>query len=63
MTNVSLECSRYLNMLIVQTMRGVFHIISTGLIQGNVIKHAFGTNKNSPSFCSPCQDLFSRSVD
>ena len=39
-------------MLIVQTMHGVFHIISTGLIQGNVIKHAFGTNKNSPSFCS-----------
>ena len=52
MSNVSLECSRYLNMLIVQTMHGVFHIINTGLIQGNVIKHAFGPNKNSPSFCS-----------
>ena len=48
--HVSLECSRYLNMLIVQTMHGVFHIIS--LIQSNVIKHAFGTNKNSPSLCS-----------
>ena len=26
-------------------MHGVFHIISTGLIQDNVIKHTFGTYK------------------